>query len=50
MAVIFVASGQGLIAVIKPSSNAVNHGIVLLSRRLVRNSIIYLIEGTQFFH
>ena len=39
IAVILVARGQGLIAVIKPSSNAVSHGIVLLSNRFVRNSI-----------
>ena len=39
IAVMFVASGQGLIAVIKPSNNAVSHGIVLFSSKFVRNSI-----------
>ena len=36
----FVASGHGLIAVIKPSNIAVSHGIELLSNRFVRNSMI----------
>ena len=39
MAVIFVARGHGLMAVIKPSNNAVSHGIVLLSNKFVRNSM-----------
>jgi hypothetical protein len=35
----FVANGQGLIAVIKPSNNAVIQGMELLSSRFVRKSI-----------
>jgi hypothetical protein len=42
IAVILVASGHGLIAVINPSNRAVTHGIELLSRRFVRNSMPYL--------
>jgi hypothetical protein len=40
IAVIFVASGQGLMAVINPSTNADTHGVELLSRSEVRKSII----------
>jgi hypothetical protein len=39
IAVILVASGQGLIAVIKPKTIAESHGIVLFSKRLAKKSI-----------
>jgi hypothetical protein len=38
----FVASGHGLIAVIRPSNKAVSHGMELLSRRFVKKSIAKL--------
>jgi hypothetical protein len=40
IAVMFVASGHGLIAVISPSNKAVTHGKELLSRRFVRKFIV----------
>ena len=39
MAVILVASGQGLMAVISPSTKAVTHGKLLLSNMLIKTSI-----------
>jgi hypothetical protein len=35
-----VASGQGLMAVINPNTKAESHGSVLLSSRLVKNSML----------
>ena len=40
IAVIFVARGQGLMAVISPKSNAVNTGMELFSSKVLRNSSI----------
>jgi hypothetical protein len=37
----FVASGQGLMAVINPSIKAVNNGKEELSNKLVRNSTTF---------
>jgi len=38
-AVMLVASGQGLMAVMKPNINADSHGMVLFSNKFVKKSI-----------
>jgi hypothetical protein len=44
IAVMLVARGQGLMAVISPSANAESQGILLLSNMPVKKSFMYLYQ------